>query len=125
MGHKVSDKWGKEWPATMSIIEYFLVVQPTDEGKRELNERLKSKGRPTIKNWPIEYDDVNRESKAALTTAMVRRKEPLATFMREAEVRKIDKALLALRTDKLREGPLGDQPATGGTHTHGSGRHEH
>lgn len=102
VGHKTTDKWGKEYPATMSLIEWYMVVDPSDEGKNAINEQLQAKDRKPIRNWPIEHDDVNRERKPNPTTA-VRRKEPLATFLREATLRKIDKQLLGLRTDPLRE----------------------
>ena len=102
LGHKETDKWGKEYPATMSLIEWFIVVDPSEEGKRMVNEKLQAKDRKPIRNWPIEHDDVNRDRIQKPTTA-VRRKEPLSTFMREATLRKIDKQLLDLRTDTLRE----------------------
>ena len=86
----------------MSLIEWFIVVDPSEEGKRMVNEKLQAKDRKPIRNWPIEHDDVNRDRIQKPTTA-VRRKEPLSTFMREATLRKIDKQLLDLRTDTLRE----------------------
>ena len=46
--------------------------------------------------------------------AMVRRKEPLATFMREASLLKIDKKLLELRCDRLsKEEVIGARLYTG------------
>ncbi len=102
MGKKKSSR-GVQDPATMSVIEWYLVVDPSDAGKRELNKALARKGQKPIRNWPIEAEDVNRNADPPVPMEAVRVKEPLATFMREASLRKIDKQLLALRCDKLRE----------------------
>lgn len=103
MGHKVEDR-GKEWPATMSIIEWYYVVDPTPEGMKHVNTKLVDKDRKPLRNWPIEHDDIDHDAhREQKPMTSVRRKEPLATFMREAKLRKIDKQLVSLRTDQLRE----------------------
>ena len=77
---------------------------------------LTRKGKKPIRNWPIEFDDINTEraqAKGPHAQTMVR-KEPLATFMREASLLKIDKKLLELRCDRLcKEEVIGARLYTG------------
>ena len=103
LGHKVEDR-GKEWPATMSMIEWYYVVDPSPDGLKIVNDKLAEKDRKPLRNWPMEVDDLDHDADGEhKPTTSVRRKEPLATFMREAKLRKIDKQLVSLRTDQLRE----------------------
>ena len=77
----------------MSLVEWYIVVDPSPEGLRMVNEKLQEKDRKEVRSWPIEHDDVDRTLGTSKPTTAVRRKEPLATFIREATLRKIDKQL--------------------------------
>lgn len=51
-------------PCTMSLTEWWLIVDPSKGSLEKVNEILRDKGKKRLKHWPIEWEDADRSDPA-------------------------------------------------------------
>ena len=89
-------------PCTMSLVEWYFVVEPDDAGLDKVNMQL-LKERPLEKplpHWPLEvtHDLVDKND---ANKKFVREAIPLSTFLDQLKVRKINKRLAEQRSSEV------------------------
>lgn len=89
-------------PCTMSLAEWWMVVDPTPTRLESVNEVLLDSGKKKLQNWPIEMKDADEnhpefESKKP----MIREAKPLANFLHQRYLLKIDRQLEKVKTERL------------------------
>ena len=98
----VSIKFRSGDAATMSLIEWFFVIDPSEPGLAKVNEKLPKEKR--IVCWPMELNDMDStQPKFEEAKEFVRVATPLNSFIEQLKTRKINKRLLDMRVRKVLE----------------------